>query len=375
MAALPAEAPYRMDAATTALCAKYWNAEAASRAERASELSRRLLAAAEAARWPPHSLALAQLRARLLHSLTLARIGYGDSCLKWQESQQSSPALPTAEEDSLVSLACATLCSRLDAGTLLTLTPSELAFEHAWNLSLVEGCGWSGTTPPTKKHALGYDMALFVTEKLVLRVVQALIFADRMEPGLDGGAEVVLYLTRHVADEVRVILRMLALVRLVRCAPRGARDPDKEMVADGLVSIDEMRLVKFAGDIFQEAESQNWFPRAMERTGYRPLVTQLRAAWQDVLNAFGPLLTAGIVMKTTSAVAASDAEMVGKRQSWKPRECAQCGAREAEPKLFKVCGRCHAVAFCCKEHQAAHWPAHKAACKAASKAAAAAAAS
>jgi hypothetical protein len=54
------------------------------------------------------------------------------------------------------------------------------------------------------------------------------------------------------------------------------------------------------------------------------------------------------------------------------RSCALegCGAREAHPQLFKRCGGCKAVVYCCKEHQVADWPAHKAACKAARKAAA-----
>ena len=51
---------------------------------------------------------------------------------------------------------------------------------------------------------------------------------------------------------------------------------------------------------------------------------------------------------------------------------ASCGSKEAHVSHFKLCGACHAVAYCCREHQLADWPAHKAACKAARKAAAAA---
>ena len=47
-----------------------------------------------------------------------------------------------------------------------------------------------------------------------------------------------------------------------------------------------------------------------------------------------------------------------------------CGAREVHEAQFKKCAACQAVVYCCKEHQAAHWPAHKVACKAARKAAA-----
>ena len=53
------------------------------------------------------------------------------------------------------------------------------------------------------------------------------------------------------------------------------------------------------------------------------------------------------------------------------RACAlaSCGAHEAHAAHFKRCAGCKAVVYCCKAHQAEHWPAHKAACKAARKAA------
>ena len=55
------------------------------------------------------------------------------------------------------------------------------------------------------------------------------------------------------------------------------------------------------------------------------------------------------------------------------RSCAlaSCGAKEGHPAHYKRCAACHAVVYCCKEHQTEHWPSHKAACKAARKAAAA----
>ena len=55
------------------------------------------------------------------------------------------------------------------------------------------------------------------------------------------------------------------------------------------------------------------------------------------------------------------------------RTCALdgCGAKEAHPAHFKSCAACHAVVYCCREHQVAGWPSHKRACKAARKAAAA----
>jgi hypothetical protein len=54
------------------------------------------------------------------------------------------------------------------------------------------------------------------------------------------------------------------------------------------------------------------------------------------------------------------------------RACALpcCGAREAHVSHFKLCAACKTVVYCCKAHQAEHWPAHKAACKTARAAAA-----
>jgi hypothetical protein len=55
------------------------------------------------------------------------------------------------------------------------------------------------------------------------------------------------------------------------------------------------------------------------------------------------------------------------------RSCAlgaACGKREATRQQFKLCSACKTVAYCCREHQAAHWPVHKAACKVARTAAA-----
>ena len=53
-----------------------------------------------------------------------------------------------------------------------------------------------------------------------------------------------------------------------------------------------------------------------------------------------------------------------RRAQWTPRACAQCGARETEPKEWKVCSACCAVQYCCKEHQKQHWKAaHKRECK------------
>jgi hypothetical protein len=53
--------------------------------------------------------------------------------------------------------------------------------------------------------------------------------------------------------------------------------------------------------------------------------------------------------------AAADAARHGLRRCALP----SCDAQEPHPKLFKLCGRCNAAAYCCKEHQTEDWKRHK----------------
>jgi hypothetical protein len=55
------------------------------------------------------------------------------------------------------------------------------------------------------------------------------------------------------------------------------------------------------------------------------------------------------------ARAAADVERHGLRRCALPA----CGATEAHPKLFKLCGRCRGAAYCCAAHSAEDWKRHK----------------
>jgi hypothetical protein len=53
--------------------------------------------------------------------------------------------------------------------------------------------------------------------------------------------------------------------------------------------------------------------------------------------------------------AAADAARHGLRRCVLP----SCDAQEAHPKLFKLCGRCRGVAYCCAQHSKDDWKRHK----------------
>ena len=43
--------------------------------------------------------------------------------------------------------------------------------------------------------------------------------------------------------------------------------------------------------------------------------------------------------------------------------CNFCGSLRLDGQAVMMCGKCKAVGYCCKEHQATHWPLHKKACR------------
>ena len=105
---------------------------------------------------------------------------------------------------------------------------------------------------------------------------------------------------------------------------------------------------------------------------------EVRAAW-EVLRRSGVLEARRIacegVAELRSLRAARVASQAAEAERGKaPRRCAlpECAAAEAHAAQFKRCAACNAAWYCCREHQASHWPAHKAECKAARKARAAA---
>ena len=105
-------------------------------------------------------------------------------------------------------------------------------------------------------------------------------------------------------------------------------------------------------------------------------VAAMLAAWHALkrsgaLEERGCLLTEGVGDTHSADLAAvAHAAYAPERR----RACAlgSCGMRETYPAQHKLCAACGNAAYCCREHQVAHWAEHKAACKAARGAKAAA---
>jgi hypothetical protein len=85
---------------------------------------------------------------------------------------------------------------------------------------------------------------------------------------------------------------------------------------------------------------------ALRRLAHR-LRSALSAEWVPQWN------HAGLVVARERA--AADVARHGLRRCALP----SCGAQEAHPKLFKLCGRCRAAAYCYAAHGKDDWKRHK----------------
>ena len=105
--------------------------------------------------------------------------------------------------------------------------------------------------------------------------------------------------------------------------------------------------------------------RFLAGTGLDALLAQVRTEWQRTQRAWGDVTVDASRTWWDIGTARAAGRLEARRaRGWTPRPCAHCGAREPEPHVFKVCSRCRDPAYCCREHQVAHWKAgHKAACR------------
>jgi hypothetical protein len=92
---------------------------------------------------------------------------------------------------------------------------------------------------------------------------------------------------------------------------------------------------------------------AAEETALRQLAERLKAVAERRQRELPKTLNDLTAMHQQAA--ATDAARHGLRRCALPA----CDAQEPHPKLFKLCGRCRGVAYCCAQHSKEDWKRHK----------------
>ena len=336
-----------MDDETRRLCRSHWAAESTSRHSRSAELLQRMLTRAEAARWPPHSLAVAWLRMCAAKSLR--------SVCNREHRQNDGPSTtaphPSAEELRLWRGAAAVVLARLEARTLLRCTPSENAFQVAWYAE--EPATRQPDLLQLPPHSLGLRLAAATAEGLMECAVCSWC-AERER--YHGG------ITR---DMIRALAASTATVsRLVEFVATARSDPACEPSLVSRFRCVEEGILK---DALDDYLSNTGLPLgAAGASGFIVMVhgeERLQEAHRSLCTVVDASVMNELTAKSASVSRAYDARAA--RESWTPRLCAHCSKAEPEPRLWKLCSRCAGPAYCCKEHQVAHWKAgHKAECRA-----------
>ncbi len=347
-AALRAEAPYALDAKMTVLLRKGLYAAAVTRSYmRAEELQRSLLAAAEAAGWPSHSLALAHLKLDLHNTL----------CVVHQDRCRALAA--DSEERRLLDAASAIIFARLDAGTLLTCSPSENAFMAAAEAAKADAVRrhtpqLNVIGPPL--HCIGYRTAMTLGLDLVY-LVEAYNAAQTSNTAVPQSA----------VDDSRAVVRIIALMRSVRTAgPRA--DPTAELDLRRMLG-HEAQFINRCHELssglqshFALARLRPVQPPDADADDERDVRVPIVKSWLELVDTLGAAFINEAISRVTVGAGAQRAGQAAVRERWTPRTCAQCGTPEPEPRLYKRCSGCDAATCCCKEHQMAHWKAHKRVC-------------
>ena len=355
-ATLAREVPYDVDDEMKAWLRAFRACHTDVRRARQAELGRRLVTRAEA-NWPPHSLALAVLRTLAVRALGDARRAHFVS---------SGISLPSEMERSLLQCVDDAVLARLGAGTLLRCTPSE---KRAYSIITVALDPMNGRRPPPP-HMSGYDAANMTGAEHLKAIGDLLSLGDSI-PNVGSMIE------RHA----RFVLRVFDLVCSTRqrslksfTKGRSALDGASELVLLDACCGSEGHLIDAIGIICAAFTTLDPRVAGVFLARHIPSDTwaQLQAGWNRVTASLG----ADVVEAARRAGMDKRNELLcveaQQHASWTARRCAQCDAPEAEPRQWKLCSACGDMAYCCKEHQAAHWRAgHRKACRKGSSGAAA----
>jgi hypothetical protein len=348
----------------------------AGRHARCGELWLRAVAAAEAASWPPASLALARLRLEAHCALSRAH-----EAAEHADGGAASGFVVPMEGPPLQVLlqAVDTLLERDAAGTLLRCTPAENAFlrdlaaataPKALQASAFARALLAAAGETTTEHSVGYLAALLAADRLSMMLASltnlTVVLALAAEAGADaadnGDAPRVAppdarQMALLLSYFERSLVRLLGLIPRVRGAAReGALLPPAQLFAEENDCTHQVEAVLAALD--------HVAPRLHVVKGADVgMVARLHAAWAPCVAAFDAGALAAARRTAEACMRSMDARARADRAGWAPRTCASCDVTEPHPQAFKLCSACRGVAYCSAEHQKAHWRAgHKAAC-------------
>ena len=366
---LPEEGTYGLDEQMREDARKQSRAKTARSYARAAELGQRMVSRAEALGWPWHSLTLATMNLGIVQSLGNKR-----------GLAQPVEITPTAAEVDATEAGLRIIFARLKAGTLLRAPTACDRAAYDALVAVEDGVCCSGklsdssdTESDTEEEPPPYQLGNKVTMMATRLLLRQALSAWQVGAIYTDDDVLVQVPQVRLRPELK---RLLDVVLYVRRATRWRH---------GRAS---------AGDWHVEAGVQ-WPPRQGYYTNEAYLLRVLEAVVgnlkthpvisraglpEDVAMLQGTLLEFTELMNECSNngtdVCARARRVVARRQQhteaqqtrvrerWVPRACEHCGAREDEPKHYKVCARCCAVAYCCKDHQVAHWKAgHKRDCK------------
>jgi hypothetical protein len=298
--------------------------------ERALELARRIL--------PPHSL----VTAWSIGGVVTHRVFSGNEVTILSADTSASVAgicgQAWASDSCLKAMSferLAVCCARLEAGTLFTPTPEELAFFGALhdrkitNLPLLERLGEEILLSATHHAMVSCTTALTSTCDTDTEEAAVLM------AGVDATLQTALSLDAR--DELQPWLRKRALLR--EHLPRIVNGAQREITALHM-PWPLARPSFFVASPENEAALDRLQARLKEISstrGYEPPRSDnpTTGAWQER--------------------AAADVARHGLNTCALPA----CGATEPHPRFFKCCSRCHSAWYCSPEHEREDWPRHR----------------
>jgi hypothetical protein len=286
------------------------------RLPRALELYERALALAEMTS-PESTLLVAALLEHVLTTRITLAVG-GSAYVADATGAAARIAASWRDDEQLMRLSqrcLGLLRSRWAAGTLMTLTSAELCYLEAAPI-------------PHTPETLGVEL-------FAAWAVDALMYWPQASPALAAGADCL----HGIHEALRAALAMQRI--------QQARSAYATMTLSRLWFVLEEVL-----------DDASWLHRLRWTCGLSQAdEAELRELHQELLQGSDALeeVSDSILRGEIGARAAADVARHGLRSCALPA----CGATEAYPKTYKLCGRCRGAAYCCAAHSKEDWKRHK----------------